>query len=98
MSFETQIDEQIKVWAFFDLSLRQTQDKLSSGQASIFPIAMNWRQKIIKFKKLIFASNRKVGQIKIVNLVCASETANYELEFNPNNFLWKLKKVIPKEM
>ena len=81
MSYETIIDEPVKVWVFFD--------------AGIFPVAMNWRRKIIHFKKLIFAGSRRVGNIKFLDLVCASETANFELEYNTDNYVWKIKKVMP---
>jgi len=85
---ETSIDEQIKVWVMFDPST-------SSGQVSISPIAMNWQRRLIKFTKLIFVGSKKIGQVKIVNLVCASGTANFELEYNTDNNLWRLKKVMP---
>ena len=83
MSYDTLIDEPVAVWAFFD--------------QGIHPIAMNWRRRLVKFQKLIFASTYKVGQVKIINLVCASDTSNFELEYNSDNNLWKLKKVLPKE-
>jgi hypothetical protein len=89
MTHETIIDEQVKVWAFFDPSA-------SSGQG-IFPIAINWRRRLVKFSRLIFVSSKKVGEVKIINLVCASDGANYELEFDTNNYLWKLKKVMAAE-
>lgn len=82
MSFETVIDEPIKVWAFFD--------------HGIFPIAMNWRRRLVKFDKLIFSSSKRVGEVKIIDLVCASETACYELEYDSSTYGWKLKKVMDK--
>ena len=88
MSYETLIDEPVKVWAFFDPS--------TSLGVNIFPIAMNWRYRLIKFQKLIFASSKKIGEVKIFNLVCASETTNFELEYNTQNHLWKLKRIMPK--
>lgn len=88
---DTVVDEKIKVWAFFDDSLP------SIGNSPIFPIAMNWRRRFVKFQKLIFASSRRVGETKIVKLVCSSDSANFELEFNNSNYLWKLKKVMGKE-
>jgi len=88
MSYETLINESIKVWAFFDPS--------TPLGVNIFPIAMNWRRRLIKFQKLVFASNKKIGEVKILNLVCASETANFELEYNTQNHLWKLKKIMPQ--
>lgn len=83
MSYETTIDEPVKVWVMFD--------------RGIFPIAMNWRRKIIQFKKLIFVGSRRVGNIKFLDMVCASETANFELEYNSENHSWKVKKIMPKE-
>ena len=88
MSYETLIDEPVKVWAFFDPS--------TSLGVNIFPIAMNWRRRLIKFQKLIFAKSYKIGEVKILNLVCASETANFELEYNTQNHLWKLKRIMPQ--
>lgn len=81
MFSETIINEPVKVWALFN--------------QGIFPIAMKWRRQLIKFKKLIFVGSKKIGQVKILNLVCASETANFELEYNNDSHIWRLKKVMP---
>lgn len=83
---DTEVNEKIKVWAFFDPSA-------SSGQAGIFPIAISWRRRLIKIEKLVFASSRKDGLTKVVDLVCAGEGANYVLEYNTATYNWKLKKV-----
>ena len=69
----------------------------NSGQAfscPIFPLAMQWRRRLIKLEKVIFSSSKRVGQIKLVSLVCESEGANFELEYNSNNYSWKLRKVM----
>lgn len=87
MSF-TAIDEKIRVWALFDSS---------NKYSSILPVAMDWKNKTVKFKKLVFISAKKIGSEKILNLVCASESANFELEYNNTNNLWKLKKIMPIE-
>lgn len=87
---ETEIDEKVKVWAFFDPSA-------ASGQVGIFPIAISWRRRLIKLEKLIFASTKRIGQEKIVDLVCLGETANFELEYNTTTYNWKLKKIMSKE-
>lgn len=79
MTHDTLIGEQIKVWAFFD--------------AGIFPIAISWRRRLIKFEKLVFSSTKKIGEVKIVSLICASGTAIYELEYNSGNYLWNLKRI-----
>lgn len=79
---ETEVDEEVKVWAFFD--------------RGIFPIAMNWNRRFVKFEKLIFSSSKKVGDVRLVDLVCASDTSNFELEYNSSNYSWKVKKVLPK--
>src|SRR3990167_3421695 len=71
---ETEVDEEVKVWAFFDPSSRS-----SSGQVGIFPIAMSWNRRFVKFEKLIFSSSKKVGDVRLVDLVCASNTSNFEL-------------------
>lgn len=86
---ETEVNEEVKVWAFFDPSA-------GSGQARIFPIAMNWNKRFVKFEKLIFSSSKKVGDAKLVDLVCASDTSNFELEYNSSNYSWRVKKVLPK--
>lgn len=83
MSEDTQINEQVTVWAFFD--------------RDIFPLAMNWRRRLVKFEKVIFHSSKKVGVSKLVEIVCQSNDANFELEYNSDNYLWKLKKIMPKE-
>lgn len=82
MSLDTPIDEPVKVWAFF-----------ADG---IFPIAMNWRRRFVKFEKVIFSTTKRVGDVRVVDLVCASETSNYELEYNSNDYSWRVKKVMPK--
>ena len=79
----TLIDESVSVWAFFD--------------HGIFPIAMNWRRRLVKFQKLIFTNTKRVGGVKFIDLVCASESGNFELEYNSDNHLWKLKRVMPIE-
>jgi len=81
MTHDTLIDEPVAVWAFFD--------------HGIFPIAILWRRRLVKFQKLIFITSRRLGEKKIVSLVCASDGANYELELNCENHLWKLMKVMP---
>ena len=97
MSYETLINESIKVWAFFDPSTDSTSSlQASLGQASIVPIALLWRRRLIKLQKLIFTSTRYIGQTKLVSLICASDSANFELEYNANNFSWKLKKITPQ--
>lgn len=88
MSYETLINDPVKVWAFFDPSP-------NSDQAKLFPIAMNWQRRFIKFEKVIFSSTKRVGETRLVNLVCASDSANFELEYNTGNYLWKVKKVMP---
>ena len=88
---ETEVDDEVKVWAFFDPSSRS-----SSGQAGIFPIAMNWNRRFVKFEKLIFSSSKKVGDTKLVDLICTSDTSNFELEYNTSNYSWRVKKVIGK--
>ena len=83
MSYETTIDEPVKVWALFD--------------HEIFPIAMSWQRKLVKFEKLILKTKKRIGQVKILTLVCASDTANYELEYNSESQIWKVLKVMPKD-
>ena len=95
---DTEVNEKIKVWAFFDPSTDSTSSlQASSGQASIFPIAILWRRRLIKLEKLVFASSRKDGLTKLVDLICAGEGANYVLEYNTATYNWKLKKVMGKE-
>jgi hypothetical protein len=83
MTPDTIINEQVTVWAFFD--------------RDVFPIAMNWRRRLIKFEKVIFKSTKKAGIVKLLDIVCESGDANFELEYNSENYLWKLKRVMPKE-
>lgn len=97
MTHDSLIDERVAVWAFFDPSANSHLRQGYDGQAIIFPIAMNWRSKLIKFEKVVFTSSKRVGEVKIVSLVCASDTANYELEYNSETYAWKLKKVLAKE-
>lgn len=78
-----EVNESIKVWAFFD--------------KEIFPIAISWRRRLIKIQKVIFITTKKVGTVKLINLTCASDSANFELEYNSNNSLWKLKKVMTQD-
>lgn len=89
MSNETIVNEQVKVWAFFDPT--------AVGQVGIFPIAISWRRRLIKLERLIFASTKRIGQEKIVDLICLGETANFELEYNTSTYNWKLRKVMQKE-
>ncbi|OGD88055.1 hypothetical protein A2870_00500 [Candidatus Curtissbacteria bacterium RIFCSPHIGHO2_01_FULL_41_11] len=104
MSYDTPINESVSVWAFFDPSADTTLSTHSinsvqadSGQARIFPIAISWRRRLIKFQKLIFTNTKRVGGVKLIDLVCASENSNFELEYNSDNHLWKLKRVMPRE-
>ena len=77
---ETEIDEKVSVWAFFD--------------GDIFPIAMNWQRRFVKFEKVILKTSRMVGNIRFVDLVCSSQTANFKLEYDSNNYSWRIKKVM----
>ncbi len=79
---DAEVDETVKVWAFFD--------------KGIFPIAMNWNRRFVKFEKLIFTSSKRVGSVKVVDLVCASDTSNFELEYNSEDYSWRVKRVMPK--
>ena len=81
VDYEAVIDEPIKVWVMFD--------------HGIFPIAMNWRRKLVKFEKLVFIGARRVGDVRFLTLVCSSDTANFELEYNSDNHTWKVKKMMP---
>lgn len=80
---DTYVNEKVSVWAFFD--------------KGIFPLAMNWRRRLVKFEKLIFSTNKRIGNVRITNLICASQTANFELEYNNETYSWKLKKVMGHE-
>lgn len=82
------INEGVKVWALFDLP--------NSGP-KIFPFAMTWRRRLVKFEKLVFSSTKRVGRSRIVNLVCQSDSANFELEYNTENFSWRIKRVMEKD-
>lgn len=88
MPYETVIDEPVKVWALFDSSIH-------SEQVKIFPIAMSWQRRLVKFEKLILKTTKRIGQVKILTLICSSDTANYELEYNNDNYIWKVKKIMP---
>jgi hypothetical protein len=88
MSQDILVDESIKVWVLFNPSTPST---------SIFPVAMVWKERLIKFKRLVFISSKRIGGAKMLNLVCASESANFELEYEDTHHLWKLKKVMPIE-
>lgn len=77
---ETEVDEKVSVWAFFD--------------GDIFPIAMNWQRRFVKFEKVILKTSRMVGNIRFVDLVCSSQTANFKLEYDSSNYSWRVKKVM----
>ncbi len=77
---ETEIDEKVSVWAFFD--------------GDIFPIAMNWQRRFVKFEKVILKTSRIVGNIRFVDLICSSQTANFKLEYDSSNYSWRVKKVM----
>ena len=79
---ETLINESIKVWAVFD--------------SGICPIAMNWRNRQIKFDKVILKTDLMKGKTKITHFVCTNNNASYELEYNHQNYLWTLRKIMPK--
>lgn len=83
---DTEIDEKVPVWAFFDPAY-------SSG---LFPIAMNWRRRLIKFEGVILKTSRRIGNSNFVDLVCISDTANFQLEYDASNYSWKVKKVMEK--
>ena len=77
---ETEIDEKVSVWAFFD--------------GDIFPIAMNWQRRFVKFEKVILKTSRMVGDIRFVDLICSSQTANFKLEYDSSNYSWRVRKVM----
>ena len=79
---ETLINESIKVWAVFD--------------SGISPVAMNWQNRQIKFDKVILKTDLFKGKAKITHFVCTNNNASYELEYNHQNYLWTLKKIMPK--
>ena len=85
---DTLINEPVTIWAFFDPS---------ANPSHIFPIAMNWRRRLVKFQKLILTTTKRIGETKILSLICASDTACFELEYNTGNYLWKLVKVMNQE-
>lgn len=77
---ETEVDDEVKVWAFFD--------------RGIFPIAMNWNRRFVKFEKVILKTSRMMGNTRFVDLVCSSQTANFKLEYDSSSYSWKVKKVM----
>ena len=77
---ETEVDEKVKVWAFFD--------------GDIFPIAMNWQRRFVKFERVILKTSHTVGNVRFVDLVCSSQTANFKLEYDSSNYSWRVKKVM----
>lgn len=77
---ETEVDEKVCVWAFFD--------------GDIFPIAMNWQRRFVKFEKVILKTSRVVGNVRFVDLICSSQTANFKLEYDSSNYSWRVKKVM----
>lgn len=87
MTYDTPIDEPIKVWAFFDPSTNVMQPHL-------YPIAFSWRRRLIRLEKVIFTATRTIGHTKLVSIVCKGEEANWELEYNAQNYVWKLKRVM----
>ena len=80
---ETLINEPVKVWVKFD--------------GGLSPIAINWRKRLIRFNKVIFTSSKMVGETKLLTLICESNAALFELEYNSENYLWKLRKIIPAD-
>lgn len=74
------VNERVKVWAVFD--------------NGIFPIAMDWNNRRVRFKNLIFKSAHRVGEKRFLSLVCQSEGANFELEFDSESYVWWLKRVV----
>ena len=76
------INEKVKVIAVFD--------------NGIFPIAMDWNNRHVRFRSLIFKSAHRVGEKRFVDLVCRSDTASFELEFDSESYVWWLKRVIPE--
>lgn len=84
---DTEINEPIKVWAFFD-------PLTGSGQGTnIFPIAISWRRRLIKLEKVIFTYNQREGGVILTRLVCAGDGATYELEYNRQTLNWHLRKI-----
>lgn len=83
---ETEVDEKVSVWAFFDSS--------TSSEQVIFPIAMNWQKRFVKFEKVILKTSHMVGNIRFVDLICSSQTANFKLEYDSSNYSWRVKKVM----
>ncbi len=77
---ETDVDEKVSVWAFFD--------------GDIFPIAMNWNRRFVKFEKVILKTSRMVGNVRFVDLICSSQTANFKLEYDSSNYSWRVRKVM----
>lgn len=82
---DTLINERVKVWVKFDSS-----DRLGK----IFPVAMSWQNRMIKFKNLIFKSAHRIGEKRFISLVCESDGANFELEFDSESYIWWLKRVV----
>ncbi len=79
----TSVNERVKVWAVFD--------------NGIYPIAMDWNNRRVKFKNLIFKSAHRVGEKRFLNMVCQSDSANFELEFDTESYVWWLKQVVAQE-
>ena len=71
-----------QLWAVFD--------------SGISPVAMNWRNRQIKFDKVILKTDLFKGKAKITHFVCTNNNASYELEYNHQNYLWTLRKIMPK--
>jgi hypothetical protein len=82
------IDERVEVLVRFDST---------SSVGKIFPVAMTWKDRTIQFKDLIFTSAHRVGEKRFLSLVCQSDSANFELEFDSESYCWWLRKVVAQE-
>lgn len=84
----TPINERVEVLVRFDST---------ASIGKIFPVAMTWKNRTIEFKDLIFTSAHRIGEKRFVNLICKSDSADFELEFDSESYCWFLKRVVAQE-
>jgi len=84
----TPINERVEVLARFDPT---------ANLGKIFPVAMTWKNRRVEFKDLIFTSAHRIGEKRFVSLICKSDSADFELEFDSESYCWWLRKVVARE-
>lgn len=92
MSF-TQIDEPIKVYAFYETTPPRPSRLKALPHKKIMPLSFIWREREYKVEDLTYVWHNKKGETDYYHFAVSDGTNIYELVYNTKTFDWILHRI-----